>query len=186
MFKSPYFFWSLAIVFFGLFLATIYYHLGGFEKVEVFQLQGTERLVAGKHYAGRQTAYELEKIYEDARMLILEEKINGTLTVVNYKNDSLASNELSQFIGVILEGEMAEIPPQFEVREFSSSTRLAVFYTMHPLVFPSPSSTEEKFQNFADSAQLSLAPYTFELHYQDNSMSVEAWVEGPAPPKDED
>ncbi len=154
-----------------------YYLLGGFEEVVVYELEGNSRIVVGKHFVGKQTDRTVNDYFTESRDLILDSAIIGTLTIVVYQNDSLKGREVDYFIGVSIEGDMAEVPAGYGVLEFESSKRLAVFLSMSPFVRPSPRKVNKLFQDKAAELGLELAPYVFELHYYDDSMSIEAWID---------
>lgn len=169
----------LIILFSIIILGSIYYvydHLGGFEEVKVYRLEGTQIAIIGKEYIGRQSGSAIEEIFMESRELVTQGNLKGDLAVVTFKNDTLDKNLLHQYIGVLLDTDMAEIPPGFEVREFSSNTRYAVFLSMHPLVRPSPRNIRKKFEKAASENNDKLRDFTLEIHYPDNSMAVEVLV----------
>jgi hypothetical protein len=172
------FYLYLSIGILSLFIAgtSIYYLLGGFEEVRVYELSGANKVIVGRSFTGRQNSPVIEKYFTESKALILDSAIIGTLTVVQYKNDTLTGNEAQLFIGITLENEMAEIPSNYSVIELKSPKRFAVFLGMHPLVFPSPDKIETMLKSKAQEMGYDLEDYFVELHYIDNSMSVEGWT----------
>jgi hypothetical protein len=114
--------------------------------------------------------------------MIANREIRGDLTVQTFYSDSTSEKQLDQFIGITLEGDMAEVPTDFEIREIVTGRRFVVFLPMHPLVRPSPQEVEAVILNAAQEAGADLHPFFVEFHYQDNSMAVEAWEKATAPP----
>ncbi len=159
--------------------SSIYYLLGGFKEVVVYELQGERRNIVGKYFKGYYAHPELEDIWNECRNRIQGGSLTGNLAVVNYQNDSLDNDEVEQFIGVALEGGMAEIPSNFEVLELVSERKLAVFLSMHPLVRPNPIRIERLFAAYAEENGLELEASTLEVHFADNSMTVESQVRQP-------
>ncbi|NQW27768.1 MAG: hypothetical protein HQ474_07630 [Flammeovirgaceae bacterium] len=149
--------------------------LGGYTKLEVYISGQTSRLMVGRSFRGRQTSAEIEKFYIEMRDMVLSQTFPGTLAVVNFQDSSLAPNEISQFIGVILEGESAKVPMQYELREFQCTQKLAIFLTMHPVVMPMASEVEQRLRFKADSLNIALGDFIFEIHYPDDSKVIEAW-----------
>lgn len=153
---------------------SVYYLLGGFKDREVVKVGPVKRNIVGKPFRGFYKHPDLEEIWIKNRELLESGAIPGSLAVITYKSDTLDNDEVHQFIGIALEGGMAEIPVGFEVKEISMDQRLMIALTMHPLVRPSPITIEELFSTFAQKEGDQLDNYTLELHFQDNSMIVEA------------
>lgn len=167
---------AISVLIIGGSLYFIYESLGGFEEVEIYKLESTKRTVVGKHFKTRYTDKALEDQYFRCRELIAKADIDGELTVINYQNELLSNNEIEQFIGIILKDDIAEIPIDFEVREFESKIRYVVFLSMHPLVRPTSKEVESLLFAQAQEDGAEFEKFFFELHYQDNSMSLEGWV----------
>lgn len=153
-----------------------YYLLGGFERKEVSRGGPVKRNIVGKYFKGFYKHPDLEKIWVENRELLESGAIPGTLAVITYKNDSLDRDVVEQFIGIAIEGGMAEIPMGFEVNELRMDERLLIALVMHPLVRPSPRTVADMFDDFAAKEVDKLGNYTLELHYKDNSMLVEVPV----------
>lgn len=176
--RSRYLF--LIIIFLVIILGSLYYlydDLGGFDEIKVYELDGMESVIIGKEYIGKQTGSEIEEYFSSARAMVSENKLDGNLAVINYKNDTLPDNMVHMYIGVQLKTDMAEIPSDFEVRKLRSDRRLGVFLSMHPVVRPSPSRVTARLEDKAQEKGLKLQNFILELHYPDNSMAVEAWAE---------
>lgn len=152
---------------------TSYYLLGGFEEREVTRGGPIKRNIVGKSFKGFYKHPDLEKIWLENRELIESGAIQGSLAVITYENDSLDNDEVQQFIGIAIEGGMAEIPMGFEVKELRMNERLLIALGMHPLVRPSPRTIANMFDEFAALDGDQLGRYTLELHFRDNSMLVE-------------
>lgn len=165
---------SLAIISGSLYL--VYEKLGGFESVEIFELAPLKRTVVGRHFKTRYSNKVLEEHFIRSKELILADKIDGDLMVVNYLSDSLADNEVDQFIGIALKEDMAEIPVDFDIVEFQSKNRYVTFLSMHPLVRPASKEIEALIFAKAQEEGKELEDFFFELHYEDNSMSIEGWI----------
>lgn len=151
-----------------------YYLLGGFEEREVVETGPVKRNIVGKSFTGYYAHPDLKDIWQDARDLVEAGEIPGSLALVNYQVDTLDNDEVKQFIGIAIEGGMAEIPKGYEVLEIEMDRRLMIALTMHPLVRPSPPTIEEMLTSFAAEKSMTLGDYTLELHFRDNSMIIEA------------
>lgn len=167
------FYLSLIVVLLVTLGFTSYYLLGGFEPREVVKVGVQKRNIVGKSWQGFYKHPDLEQIWIENRELLESGAVPGTFAVITYQNDSLDNDEVQQFIGIAIDGGMAEIPMGFEVKELRMEQRLMIPLLMHPLVRPSPRTIEGLFNDFAQNESLQLGDYTLELHFEDNSMIVE-------------
>lgn len=165
---------SIAII--GYTLRYFYGKLGGFDEIEVVTLEPLTRTIAGINYRGKAQTAKYEKIVNMCADQIINEKLDGTLSIVTFKNDTLDTNEVDLFIGIDLNASMSEVPYDFEIREFNTNSRYAVFLTMHPAVRPSIDKVENLIMEQAKMDGNELEPLFLELYYTDDSMTVEAWT----------
>ena len=166
----------LIVLFLGVIVTSVYYLLGGFEKVEVYQLNPINRTVVGKQFDTHYTDEAPIEFGKYCRSLIEQGDIEGILTIINYQPDTLSPKQTSRFIGISLKEDMAEIPQGFEIREMVSEERFAVFLSMHVLVQPRPHTIEKMLREKAAASGFELDDFFVELRYLDNSLSVEGWV----------
>ena len=169
------FYITVIIVSFGIIGYAVYFWLGGTEKIEVYQLEGEEKLIVGKPFQGRPTDPQIERQFIAARKLLLDSAIIGTLALVDYRSDTVPDNRVSFFIGIAIDDKMVELPPGYEVRKFNTTQKFAIFLSMHPLVRPTSKRIESLFQESARSINMELQEFFIELHYYDDTMSVEAF-----------
>ncbi len=168
---------SIILVLLILIGTSIYYLLGGFKEVEVYEVPGEKRNIVGKYFRGYYAHPDLESIWQETQQLLQSGSLTGELVVVNYQNDSLDNDEVEQFIGISLSGGMAEIPAGYDVLEINTSQKLAIYLSMHPLVRPNPITIENMFADYAAGKELSTEPLTIEIHFPDNSMSIETPIQ---------
>lgn len=171
-----YFYFGLMVLFVGIIITSVYYILGGFDQVRVYSLEPEGRVVVGKQFNTRYTDNAPREFGLQCKELIESNELEGTLTTITYKSDTLDPKEVSIFIGITLANDMAEIPEGFEIREFPPAKRYAVFLSMHVLVQPRPYKVEAMLQESARENGDELEDFFFELRYPDNSLSVEGWV----------
>ena len=165
---------SLSII--GYTLYYFYDQMGGFDELEVIELNPIERKIVGITYQGKAQTATYEKAVAKCVDQISNKKLNGVLTIITYKSDTLESNEVSLFIGISLNSSMAEIPYDFEVRQLSSKNRYGMFLSMHPAVRPAIDRVEEMLSSQAKTDGKELLPMFMELYYPDDSMTIEAWT----------
>lgn len=157
---------------------SVYYALGGFEKTEIFFFEGTTRGVIGKEYLipnDRKTYFEK---MDSAKMDVLNGKLKGNLTSVIYNNSNLEGDSIQCFIGAYQDGVngVVRMPAGFEFRQFKTERIYKIFVTQHWLVRPTPDKIEEMLEVKSIEEGELLQPFTFEVYFEDNSMSIEKWV----------
>ena len=155
---------------------TVYYQLGGFKEVEVFELKGEQKVVVGRAYEGSGTHPDVRRYLIESQRLVLDSAINGTLARIVHRTSD-ESNMVSYFIGILIDGEMAEVPQGYEVRTYQPQRRFAVFLAMNKWVRPSSRKIDQMLNEQATAAGYDLPSTIAELYYVDDSMSVEGWVE---------
>ena len=155
-----------------------YYTLGGFDSVEVFVMGGKERTIIGKEYI---EAYDYDgfgKKMKETRAAIDSGKLKGMLTVVFFENENIGKDSVHYFLGASVDeiSDVLRLPAGYDYKEFSTSKLFKVFLAQHPLVMPSPEEIRELAESKAIEEGEMLHPYSFELYYEDKSLSVEFWA----------
>ncbi len=161
----------------GLSLYQLYSNLGGTAPVEIVLEEPIKRTVVGKMFKTRYTDKQIEAHFVKCRELIENNDISGDLIVITYLQDSVEGNYVEQFIGISLAENMAEIPIDFEVEEYQSKKRYVAHLTMHPLVRPTPEQIENEIITKAAEDSNKLLPFVMEIHHDNNSMTLESWIE---------
>ena len=159
-------------------ISSIYFLLGGFAEIAVFQLKAEKKNIIGKSFTGKYNDPDLEFLWTESRALLQDSALVGNLTVVNYLDPDLNVDEVHQFIGISLTEGMAEIPSGFKVQPVNMNEKLIVFLSMHPWVRPRPRKINEMFETFATEQGLVLADYSIETHFKDNSLTIEMPIIG--------
>ncbi len=167
-------FLSLAVI--GYTLFHFYKQMGGFDELQVVELEPIKRTIVGSSYQGKAQTPKYEELVAKCVDQIKNNQLKGVLTIVSHKHDTLENNEMNIFVGVTLQSTMAEIPYDFEVKEFTSNKRYAVYLSMHPVVRPSVERVEKLLEDYAKSNSEELLPLFIESYDMDNSMTVEAWT----------
>ena len=155
-----------------------YFTLGGFDPVEVFVMKGTDRTVIGKEYI---EAYDYDAFgsrMRETRAAIDSGKLKGMLTVVFFESESIGKDSVHYFLGASIDeiSDVLRLPAGYDYKEFRTNKLFKVFLTQHPLVMPSPEEIRELAQVKAIEEGAVLQPFSFELYYQDGSLSAEFWA----------
>ena len=167
----------ISVLVIGYTLYYFYKDMGGFNEIEVVELEPITRTIAGSSYVGKAQTPEYEALVAKCVDQIKNNQLKGVLTIITHKHDTLENTEMNIFVGITLQSSMAEIPYDFEVKELTSNERYAVNLTMHPMVRPSVEEVEDLLIQHAQNQSKSLLPLFVELYNMDNTMTVEAWTD---------
>ncbi len=169
----------LALIFgcLAIILFSIYYGIGGFDPVIVYESEGGKRTVVGKHHIGKFPPRRIRKFLEEAKAQIDNGKLKGDLTLVDFQNDTIGPDSTHLFIGASFDEirNILEIPSGFSYQEFQTDRIYKVFITQHPLVQPLPNEIKTLMENKARESGRKLQPLTFDIYYGDGSLRTEAW-----------
>ena len=173
------YFYSVIIVLCLIIIAwSTYYTLGGFDPVEIFIMEGKERTVIGKEYIEKYRLADFDIRMLETRAAIDSGRLNGMLTVVFFKNETIGSDSVHYFIGASVDEvkDVFRLPAGYDFREFKSEKIFKIFITQHWLVQPLPEEIEELMQIKSIEEGEVLTPFWFEMYYEDESLSVEYWA----------
>ncbi len=173
--QKKYIYWLVSVVSVFIITLAIYDSLGGFDEVKVTLSRNNVYNIAGKEYKGRITNDSLHATFKQIKDLIITKQVNGELCVINYHGD-FKKNVVHQFVGILLNDDITELPASLEVREFKSATTFKAGLGMHPLVMPNTEKVEAKIRAVAQEKGIELAPYSMEILYPDNSILVEMFA----------
>ena len=79
-----------------------YIYFGELNKVQYSIENVTEYHIVGRHFEGKSDDRQIEQTFFEAKDLLSDGRLNGTLTLVHYKDTSLAEGNVKMFIGVLL------------------------------------------------------------------------------------
>ncbi|WP_456458094.1 hypothetical protein [Reichenbachiella sp.] len=173
---KKYVYWFVSFIALFVILLSIYFNLGGFEEIQTAVSRNNKYSLAGKEVYGKLTSKEEHFLFEEMKGYIADGSLTGTLSIVNYQDDTLGEYESRRFVGVLLENEMSMIPSGLQVLEIEGQTTFQAALTMHPLVMPNSEKVESQLKLLADERGLSLRNYTLEKLYNDNSVIVEMFA----------
>lgn len=155
-----------------------YFSLGGFDPVQVYVMEGKERTVIGNEYIEKFDREGFGKKMKETRAAIDSGKLTGMLTLVIYENDTIGKDSIHYFIGASIDEvkDVLRLPAGYSFKEFTTDKVFKVFITQHALVRPTPEEINELMEIKAIEEGEVLQPISFELYYQDESLSVEQWA----------
>ena len=170
----------LAIIIVCLIIISLstYYTLGGFDSVEVYMMEGGERTVIGKDYFEKYDYDSFKERFIDTRTAINSGRLKGMLTVVFFKNQRIGKDSVHYFVGASVNEikDVLRLPAGYSYIEFKTDKIFKVFITQHRWVRPVPHKVNEIIEVKAIEEGVVLQPHSFELYYEDESLSVEKWA----------
>ena len=158
--------------------ACAYFLLGGFKEVIVFETNNNVYSIAGRDFKGRISNDTLGIYFNEMKSIVDNGELNGDLCLINYLDSNLNNNEIHQFIGIIMEAKIAEIPSGLKVLEIESEFSFSAALIMHPLVRPNSEKVQALIYELAQSKGQELKDYSLEIFYRDNSVIVEMFGKG--------
>ena len=173
---KKYIYWSASFISLFVILLTIYYNLGGFNEIQTTASRNNKYSLAGKEVKGKLTSKEEHFLFLEMKEYLSEGVLDGTLAIVNYKDDTLSEDESRRFVGILLENDISMIPSGLNVLELQSATTFQAALTMHPLVMPNTEKVESLLKALADEREMELQDFTLEKLYEDNSVIVEMFA----------
>lgn len=151
----------------------IYYALGGFKEVILFETKNNIYSIAGKEFRGSISSDTIGLYFNEMKTIIEKGDLNGDLCLINYQDENLANKEVRHFIGILLGDEITEIPSGLKVREIEEENSFKAALIMHPLVRPNSEKVQGMLHEYAQELGYELKSYTLEMFYPDNSVIVE-------------
>lgn len=167
---------SLIIIFAGIITTSVFYLLGGFKLVKVEKAQPVKYTLVGKQFVSHYTSKDWITFGKECKELLETGRLDGYLTVITYHTDSLKEDEISKFVGIMLNGDMAEIPMGFQVKRLQSNERYTVLLDMHVLVQPRPQNVEAMILSKAQTDGKELKDFFVEVRFPNGDLQVEGWA----------
>lgn len=172
------FYLTVIIILLLALVTSIYYTLGGFDPVEVFVMEDKERTVIGIEYVEKYDFEAFDFRMRETRSAIDSGRLEGMLTVVFYRDEKLGKDSVHYFLGASVDqvNDVIRLPAGYDYREFKTDKVFKVFLSQNRLVRPLPEEIEQLIKLKAVEEGRELQPYSFELYYKDESLSVEHWA----------
>ena len=141
-------------------------------------MEGKQRTVIGNEYIEKYRPSDFDEKMKAMRAEINSGTLDGMLTVVFYENDTIGKDSIHYFLGASTDqvSDVLKLPAGYDYKEFRTDKVFKMFMTQHPLVRPNPNEVAEIVEVKAIEEGEILQPYSFELYYPDESLSVEYWA----------
>ena len=150
----------------------INYSLGGFKKIEPALISTHSTIIYGSLYEGAHASDSLTNLIAHFHEILAESGQTGTLTIVNYMQETLEKRGLvKQFVGIEWENEAYEvIQPQGSLN-IDPYNGFQFRISITPLVMPSPEKLKRLAKDAAELMDGELQGYSIE-QYRDGSLII--------------
>lgn len=155
-----------------------YYYLGGFKERELSLVEVGDYHLVGKHYRGTLENEALGSIFFEVQEKVQMGVLDGVLTVVVLKEPVEERDTVEQFIGVLLEQPVEEVPDGWAEFTVAASQAVRSSIRSHNMVMPKPNIIREELEAFAQEKGLSLQPgISIEKYVAERHLEIEVPVE---------
>ncbi len=158
-------------------LLVMYYHLGGFKKIQVRKIDNAGPYVMdiwGKEFTGDMQDTIWKNMFVGIRNEIIEGQLKGPIMIIYYKkpDNSTHKGKIEAFIGAEA-GD--DIPPSGNLKERMINVNgvIRASLNMHPVLMPSPERVKKLISQFAKNNHLREDSIMIEKYFPDNTLQVE-------------
>ncbi len=151
----------------------IYAFLGGLKEVQLSVVPEKIYHMVGTRFSGKIESDKLKKLFMDAKKLVEDNEIEGTLAIMYFKDAVDNTDSIECFTGILLKGEPEEIPAGMEYKFFNSNGAVKARFDGHRLVTPNPAEIKGKVNQYAKQNRLVLQPLFVEKYFSNNAIEVD-------------
>ena len=159
----------VTIIIFG----TLYIYLGGLNKVEYTVENVSDYNLVGRHFQGKASSNEVEAYFFEAKSLLADGRLNGTLTLVHYNDTTLSEEEVKLFIGVILKEGIDALPTDYDRLTIPAQRAMRATIEAHNIVMPSPQTIEQNLREKAEEYTIRLQNFTIEQYLGEKELLID-------------
>jgi len=153
----------------------IYFYLGGLNKVEVKVESISDYNLVGFHFQGEGDDKTLREGWEEAKELVQSGRLDGTVTVLNYKDSTLEDGHVKVFMGVRLNAGTSDLPENYERITIPAKRTVRAVINAHNSVMPNSQTVEKRLLEKADELRLELQDFTIEQYLSEQEL----WIDMP-------
>ncbi len=153
----------------------VYFYLGGLNYVAVDVKSVSDYNLVGFHFEGEGDSDSLRKGWQRAKELIDSGKLEGTVTVLHYKDTTLAEGKVKVFMGVRLDKGTSDLPDNYTRLTVPAKRTVRATISAHNAVMPNSETIEERLLKKAEELRLELQNFTIEQYLNEKEL----WVDMP-------
>lgn len=153
--------------------AAIYFYLGGLNTVEVSVENVEDYNLVGIRFKGQGDSDTLRNAFFEARELLENGDLNGILTLLHYKDTTLAEEEVNVFVGVKLNAGTADLPDHYERLTIPARRTVRATIQAHNSVMPNSSTIEQRLLDKAEELRFELQDFTIEQYLNERELLID-------------
>lgn len=150
-----------------------YVYFGGLNKVTYEVTNVSDYNLVGRHYQGKPDGTQIEAYFFEARNLLSDGRLNGTLTLVHYNDTTLAEDEIKLFIGVLLKEGIDALPTDYDRLTIPAKRAMRATIEAHNIVMPSPQTIEKNLREQAKEYSIRLQDFTIEQYLGERDLLID-------------
>jgi len=150
-----------------------YVYLGGLNSVEYTIENVSDYNLVGLTFQGEGDSPEIEEAFFEAREFARGGRLDGILTIINYKDTTLADDELKLFIGVKLKGGTSDIPEHYQRLTIPATRTVRARIEANNVVRPKPNTIESRLLQEARGNDLEVRDFTIEQYISPEVLIID-------------
>lgn len=150
-----------------------YTYLGGLNKVEITLESVSDYNLVGIHYEGSEKGEDIEEAFTQAREYLLNNRLNGVLTLVHYNDSTLSEKQVKLFVGIKLNAGTSDLPKGYKRLTIPASNAIRATIEAHNVVMPTPENIEKSMIEKATQLNLRLQNFTIEQYLSERNLLIE-------------
>lgn len=150
-----------------------YVYLGGLNKVEYTVENVSDYNIVGRHFEGKSDDSQLEQAFFEAKDLLSDGRLNGTLALVHYNDTSLAEGNVKMFIGVLISEGVEALPVDYDRLTIPANRAIRATIEAHNVVMPSPQTIENNLREKAEEYSMRLQDFTIEQYIGSRQLLID-------------
>lgn len=154
-------------------ITAAYFYLGGLNSVAYTVEEVNDYNLVGIPFQGKAKSKAIEEAFFKAKDYLADGTLNGTLILVHYNDTTLADGEQKLFIGVKLEGGVANLPAEYSRITIPVQRVVRATIEAHNSVMPSPAKIEENLRQKAADLSIELQDFTIEQYVSANQLIID-------------
>jgi len=154
-------------------IGVAYVYLGGLNKVEYTVENVSDYNLVGRHFQGKGDSNDIEAYFFEAKTLLNDGRLSGTLTLVHYNDTTLADEEIKLFIGVLLDEGIDTLPTDYDRLTIPAQRAMRATIEAHNIVMPSPQTIEAALREKADEFRIRLQEFTIEQYIGERDLLID-------------
>lgn len=164
---------GITVIITVIIIGVAYVYFGGLNKVEYTVEDVSDYNLVGRHFQGKGDDKQIEQAYFEAKNLLSDGRLNGTLSLVHYNDTTLAEGEIKLFIGILLDEGVDALPVDYDRLTIPAQRAMRASIEQHNVIMPSPATIEATLREKADAFSMRLQNFTIEQYLGERKLLID-------------